>query len=750
MKALEKEGSIALLAGGFCFFLALGVIVLAPAALTDQDDPVVVGVDSVRRDVRPYTAQEQRGRDVYGTQICWHCHSQYVRPVAGEERRWGPVSQTGEYAHDVPHFFSTRRVGPDLHREGGLRVDDWHLAHLFDPRFTVSRSIMPAFTWLFVDPPHAARSKDALARYDTNGDGVVSGKIGDDSLSGEPLAEVKALDVRGVRPPRLLHEEPGDPIRWREGPDSPDGILTDYDHGPRPTQDAEDVVAYLQRLGTNIGRWRRPLYVTAPPRISPFAEADPRPRAPGAARLYGAAAGDKKRADEAAEARRKHEAAVADWDRRWPHLARRLADGKQAFEKHCAACHGDEGRGNGLAAPFLLVRPRDFTVGKYSYRSTDFGQLPTDGDLYRSIWRGLPGTAMPSWRELPDEQIWLLVDYVKSLFEGDKQFNDRDWILPAPPPRTDPDPANSIRRGRAVYLALQCANCHGVQGMADAPGWDDTTSDWGGRFRPRDLRPRLEDAWAPELYVLLGRMLEQRLGTDAWAKIAEGPAWKALDPTDPQQPAKRTAFVRLLLGMGPRLLDAIGGEAVVKPAMGDEAWERVFGVKHDPLEDVRMAVATEKDQPALRYRGGAAPEDVYRTIMGGIDGKGMKATWGEFWTKERTPSVATPGARKRDAPVRWVFKDKDKDGGPNRQGLFVHVLKGQVLEYLNAEGREKWKQKLEAEPEMASIGVYARTVKNDKGEDVEQSAIDLQVGDDWALVHYVLWLSCIPIPRAGD
>ncbi len=63
-----------------------------------------------------YTEQQLRGRNIYLREGCWYCHSQFVRPVTGEIRRWGPVSEAGEYVYDVPHLFGTRRIGPDLTR----------------------------------------------------------------------------------------------------------------------------------------------------------------------------------------------------------------------------------------------------------------------------------------------------------------------------------------------------------------------------------------------------------------------------------------------------------------------------------------------------------------------------------------------------------------------------------------------------------------------------------------------------------
>ena len=175
LKFLETPKGVALMAGGLCYLIATSVLVLIPSIVTDADEPNVVGVDGVARVVKPYTATEQHGRDVYGKNVCWHCHSDFVRPVNNEELRWGPVSQSGEYAHDLPHFFGTRRTGPDLHREGGLRSDDWHLAHFYDPRYTVPRSVMEGFTWFFRDYKDADPIHEAIALLDTNGDGLISG-----------------------------------------------------------------------------------------------------------------------------------------------------------------------------------------------------------------------------------------------------------------------------------------------------------------------------------------------------------------------------------------------------------------------------------------------------------------------------------------------------------------------------------------------------------------------------------------------
>jgi cytochrome c oxidase cbb3-type subunit 2 len=95
------------------------------------------------------------GRQVYIGEGCWHCHSQFVRPVSNESLRFGPVSKTEEYQNELqrPVMFGTRRVGPDLSREGGRRSNDWHAVHFFQPTTVSARSPMPAYPWFFDGAP---------------------------------------------------------------------------------------------------------------------------------------------------------------------------------------------------------------------------------------------------------------------------------------------------------------------------------------------------------------------------------------------------------------------------------------------------------------------------------------------------------------------------------------------------------------------------------------------------------------------
>lgn len=114
-----------------------------------------------------YAAALDLGRDLYIAEACWHCHSQFVRPVSNEDVRFGPVSQPEEYENELnlPHLFGTRRVGPDLIREAGKHSNDWQMAHLYDPRSVAPYSIMPAYVWYFDDDKRPKREALALVAY---------------------------------------------------------------------------------------------------------------------------------------------------------------------------------------------------------------------------------------------------------------------------------------------------------------------------------------------------------------------------------------------------------------------------------------------------------------------------------------------------------------------------------------------------------------------------------------------------------
>ena len=98
--------------------------------------------------LKPYTALQLAGRDVYLREGCYNCHSQMIRPFRAETLRYGPYSQAGEFVYDHPFQWGSKRTGPDLHRVGGKYSDEWHRLHLINPRDLVPESNMPAYPWL--------------------------------------------------------------------------------------------------------------------------------------------------------------------------------------------------------------------------------------------------------------------------------------------------------------------------------------------------------------------------------------------------------------------------------------------------------------------------------------------------------------------------------------------------------------------------------------------------------------------------
>jgi cytochrome c oxidase cbb3-type subunit 2 len=434
--------SIAPLAVGAGFFfvtLAMFVQGVLPALIPESRSTRVTravrtelgDVKWIRGDAVDYTPAQARGRRVYIREGCWYCHSQYVRPVAKEDLRWGPVSEAGEYAYDLPHLFSTRRIGPDLTRVGLKLADDWHYAHHWDPRLVVPDSIMPSFKWLFhqtaatygrggehppLEPTPELRRwftfrSDRTMLLVPDASGLTFVAPGADGAL--PLDVTPRVDVGHLKhPPATLR------------------LLT-------PTPELVDLVRYLQKLGTNRGVWRD---VFEPQAVGVTAMTVP--------------------------------------DRR-----DLLERGRAVYHQRCVGCHGTQGDGNGVAATFLSPRPRDFTAAVFKFRSTPSGTLPTDGDLYRTVTRGVRGTAMPTWHELPDKDRLAVVAFIKTF---SKRWKDEK--PEAPLVATAPAPgAELVTRGRELYAAAKCWECHGEHGRGDGPSAGQLKDDLDRPIRPTDL-----------------------------------------------------------------------------------------------------------------------------------------------------------------------------------------------------------------------------------------------------------------------
>src|ERR1051325_6663462 len=131
-----------------------GIVEIVPLFFQRSTTEPVAGL-------KPYTALQLTGRDVYVREGCYNCHSQMVRPFRAEVERYGPYSVAGEFVYDHPFQWGSKRTGPDLHRVGGRYSNEWHRLHLMNPRDVVLESNMPAYPWL---ARSAANAEDIEAK----------------------------------------------------------------------------------------------------------------------------------------------------------------------------------------------------------------------------------------------------------------------------------------------------------------------------------------------------------------------------------------------------------------------------------------------------------------------------------------------------------------------------------------------------------------------------------------------------------
>ena len=143
MKSHEKvEKNVGLLVLFMVLAVSIGGLVqIVPLFFQDVVNEPVEGM-------KPYTALQLEGRDIYIKEGCVSCHSQMIRPFRAETERYGHYSVAGESVWDHPFLWGSKRTGPDLARVGGRYSDDWQRAHLYNPRNVVPESKMPAYPWL--------------------------------------------------------------------------------------------------------------------------------------------------------------------------------------------------------------------------------------------------------------------------------------------------------------------------------------------------------------------------------------------------------------------------------------------------------------------------------------------------------------------------------------------------------------------------------------------------------------------------
>ena len=149
----KLEENAGLLIFGILFVSAIGGLVQVLPSIFQES------LSTPGEHTEPYTAAELIGRDIYIRESCSVCHSQQVRPLLAEVKRYGTFSNAGESVYDRPFLWGSKRTGPDLHRIGGKYSDEWHRVHMLDPRAVVNNSIMPAYPWLAEQPANAGANQ---------------------------------------------------------------------------------------------------------------------------------------------------------------------------------------------------------------------------------------------------------------------------------------------------------------------------------------------------------------------------------------------------------------------------------------------------------------------------------------------------------------------------------------------------------------------------------------------------------------
>ncbi len=349
------------------------------------------------------TAREQRGRLVYAREGCMTCHSQLVRFAEDDVRRFGPPSQAWESAGDAPQMWGTRRIGPDLAREGGRKSHDWQLAHLWNPRHVVPDSVMPAYPWLFNGSPTRPwpEAIELVSYLQSLGrDARLAGLGSPGPLTGQdPEEERRNAMFCDCAIPRTAGSAPhweaplavGEAERFaRRGAevfahhcagchgtngqaDGPAAIA--LTPAPRNLTAARISERHLSEIiwngvpGSSMPAWND--LTTGDLRglvayLQTIGRAEPAPELSGPERQ----------------------------------VAREL------YTKECAVCHGPSGKGDGPSAAMLFPAPTNFHEVQ-----------PTAEYAGKALTSGIRGTAMPRWEpKLTPSQRELLARYVRSFY----------------------------------------------------------------------------------------------------------------------------------------------------------------------------------------------------------------------------------------------------------------------------------------------------------------------------------------------
>lgn len=457
---MKMTFKITVIGGLIVFFAVVTAAVFIPKWVWNPDQTLIA---------HAYTEEEALGREVFYSNGCNYCHTQYVR---AEDTAMGPVADGGNYFFDNPMILGSERTGPDLSYIGRKRSEAWEIEHWQNPRKVSPLSIMPSFEFL------SDAELNAMAAYLFNlGDRVAAEHM---ILPPAPYAQqadpltLPTISPDGNQPQGWPTWEAADLQAGKElyvsrcmtchgcagnGLGTYAGMLivtpADFKQDPFRNMPDEQWFWHVSEgiQGTVMPPWKESTTEEERWQVIRYVQqifARPVERDPD----EGDPSGD-----------------YAGLTNPVPLTVQTLDEGKTIFIRECRVCHGDAGTGHGPFRQGLLPLPPDFSDGSYG---TLQDPSYTDADYFWRISEGLPWSAMPSWKLRYDEEDrWKLVHYLRAIFT---QTEER----PSPPSGQDfnfpdifksqamPDTA-SYERGKQVFLQ-RCAHCHGLAG--DGTGWD--------------------------------------------------------------------------------------------------------------------------------------------------------------------------------------------------------------------------------------------------------------------------------------
>lgn len=229
---LDKHGvfernSLLLLIGIIIVVSIGGLVEIAPLFKIESTVEKVQGI-------RPYTPLELAGRNIYIREGCYLCHSQMIRSLRDEVERYGHYSLAAESMYDHPFQWGSKRTGPDLARVGGKYSDNWHVAHLTDPRSVVPESVMPPYKFL----------KDKLLDYNYIKDDLIT-----NTRVGVPYTQT---DIDKAKEDVIAQATPDSDATDLQSRYGGKVNVRDFDGDPTKITEMDALVAYLQMLGTTV------------------------------------------------------------------------------------------------------------------------------------------------------------------------------------------------------------------------------------------------------------------------------------------------------------------------------------------------------------------------------------------------------------------------------------------------------------------------------------------------------------------